>query len=161
MFHLKLKPSPPWSTGRLTPGQAVDSSAIVSVPGCSSLDAAVGGAQEVDGVEVLVAAIAVGYPLARLAAVVEIEHGGDGIDAQRVDVELVEPIECARLQEVGDLGAPEIIDQRVPVVVEAEPRILVLVERGSVEADQPVRVGGKVRRNPVQDDADAGNVQPV
>ena len=33
MFHLKPKPRPPWSVGRETPGQAVDSSAIVTAPG--------------------------------------------------------------------------------------------------------------------------------
>jgi hypothetical protein len=35
MFHFRLKPSPPAQVGRDTPGQAVDSSAIVSVPGKS------------------------------------------------------------------------------------------------------------------------------
>ncbi len=35
MFHLWLKPRPPSATGRLTPGQAVDSSAITSAPGVS------------------------------------------------------------------------------------------------------------------------------
>ena len=33
MFHLSPKPSPPLSTGRETPGQAVDSSAAISTPG--------------------------------------------------------------------------------------------------------------------------------
>ncbi len=33
MFHLKPKPRPPWSVGAVTPGNAVDSSAIMSVPG--------------------------------------------------------------------------------------------------------------------------------
>jgi hypothetical protein len=37
-------------------------------------------AQEGRGIEILIAAIAVGNPVAGLAAVVEIEHGGDGID---------------------------------------------------------------------------------
>ena len=33
MFHLKPKPSPPRWVGRVTPGHAVDSSAIVTIPG--------------------------------------------------------------------------------------------------------------------------------
>ena len=33
MFHLKPKPSPPRWVGRVTPGQAVDSSAMVTMPG--------------------------------------------------------------------------------------------------------------------------------
>ena len=36
MFHLWLKPRPPWSTGRLTMGHDVDSSAITMTPGCSA-----------------------------------------------------------------------------------------------------------------------------
>ena len=32
MFHLKVNPSPPRCTGRLTPGHAVDSSAAVIDP---------------------------------------------------------------------------------------------------------------------------------
>ncbi len=35
MFHLKPNPSPPRCTGRDTPGQAVDSSATVMMPGAS------------------------------------------------------------------------------------------------------------------------------
>ncbi|CAM5646532.1 hypothetical protein SAVIM40S_08195 [Streptomyces avidinii] len=33
MFHFSPKPSPPESVGRVTPVQAVDSSAIVTTPG--------------------------------------------------------------------------------------------------------------------------------
>ena len=33
MFHLNPKPSPPRWVGRVTPGHAVDSSAIVTMPG--------------------------------------------------------------------------------------------------------------------------------
>ena len=33
MFHLKLKPRPPWSTGWVTLGQEVDSSATMSTSG--------------------------------------------------------------------------------------------------------------------------------
>src|SRR5690606_9581554 len=59
------------------------------------------------------------------------------------------------------LGAPEIVDQGVPVTVKAEPRVLVLVEGGAIEVDEAMGVRWKVRRHPVQDDADAGSVQPV
>src|SRR3712207_7253739 len=36
MFHLKVKPSPPSFAGLVTPGHAVDSSAIVTQPGASA-----------------------------------------------------------------------------------------------------------------------------
>ncbi|SKY64735.1 Uncharacterised protein [Mycobacteroides abscessus subsp. abscessus] len=35
IFHLRLNPSPPRSVMRVTPGQAVDSSATVTAPGKS------------------------------------------------------------------------------------------------------------------------------
>jgi hypothetical protein len=35
MFHLNVNPSPPTQVGRLTEGNAVDSSAMVTVPGAS------------------------------------------------------------------------------------------------------------------------------
>ena len=34
MFHLIPKPRPPWLVGAVTPGNAVDSSAIMTAPGC-------------------------------------------------------------------------------------------------------------------------------
>ena len=52
--------------------------------------------QEVDGFEVLAAPMAVGDPFARLTRVVEVQHGGDGIHAQAVDVKFAQPIESVR-----------------------------------------------------------------
>ena len=101
-------------------------------------------AQEADGLQVLAPAVDVGHPLARLAAVVAIEHRGDRIDAQPVDVEMLEPVQRARDQEALHLAAAEIVDQRVPVLVEALARILMLVERGAVELREAVRI---VREN--------------
>jgi hypothetical protein len=49
-------------------------------------------AQKADGVEVLPAAVHVGDPFAGVAAVVEIKHGRDGIDPQRVDMEAFQPV---------------------------------------------------------------------
>ena len=116
---------------------------------------------EVDRFEVLAAAVAVGQPLAVLAAVVEVEHRGHGIDPQAVDVVVVEPKERARNQIVGDFVASVVEDQRAPVGMLALPWILVLVERGAVEATQPVAVPREMGRHPVDDHADAGPMQGV
>ena len=118
-------------------------------------------AQEADRLEVLAPAVDVGHPFAGLAAVVAIEHRGDGIDAQPVDMEMLEPMQRAGDQEALHFAAPEIVDQRVPVLMEAFARILMLVERGAVEPREPMRIGRKMRRHPVEDDADAGGVQRV
>ena len=47
-----------------------------------------------DGVEIFAAAELIGDPFARSAGIVKIEHGGDGVHAEAVDVVFVEPEEC-------------------------------------------------------------------
>ena len=61
---------------------------------------------------------ALGTHSPRLARVVQVEHRGDRVDAQAVDVVAVQP-EQARwtMQEVADLVAAEVEDQRAPVRV--------------------------------------------
>ena len=112
-------------------------------------------AQEVDGLQVLVAAVLIGDPLARLARVVQIEHGRHGIHAQAVDVILLQPEQRVRDQERAHFVAAVIEDQRAPVALLALARVGVLVERGAVEEGQAVRVLGEVRGHPVDDHADA------
>jgi 1,4-alpha-glucan branching enzyme len=118
-------------------------------------------AQEVDRREVLVAAVDVGQPLAGGPRVVEVEHRCDRVDAEPVGVELVQPVERVRDQEVAHLGAAVVEDQRAPVGVRPEARIGVLVQRGAVEAGQRELVSREVPGDPVEDHADAGVVQPV
>ncbi len=60
--------------------------------------------EELHRFQVLVAAVLVGLPLARVAGVVEVEHRGDAVDAQPVGVELLEPVERVGEQEVADLA---------------------------------------------------------
>src|SRR6185369_14961210 len=52
--------------------------------------------QERDRLEVLVAAELVRSPLMRAARIVQIEYGGDRVDAQTIEVEVLEPAHCAR-----------------------------------------------------------------
>ena len=124
-------------------------------------DGAVHLLEELHRLEVLAAAVHVGRPLAGLAGVVEVEHRGDGVDAQAVDVELLEPVERVGDQEVADLAAAEVEDVGAPVGVLAAGRVRVLVERRAVEAGQRELVLREVRGHPVDDHADAGLVQPV
>ena len=115
--------------------------------------------QERHRLEVLAAAVDVGRPV--LAGVVQVEHRGDGVDPDAVDVELLAPVQGVGDQEVADLGAAEVEDVRAPVQLLAAARVGVLVERGAVEAGQRPLVLGEVRRHPVDDDADAGLVGAV
>ena len=88
MFHLKPKPSPPESVGRETPGHAVDSSATGDHARHLGVEDLVELPQEGDRLEVLAPAVLVGHPLAGRARVVAVEHRGDGVDAEAVDVVL-------------------------------------------------------------------------
>ena len=81
----------------------------------------------------------VGHPLPALAGVVEVEHRGDGVDPQAVDVELLEPVQGVGDEEVADLVAAVVEHERPPVGVLALARVGVLVERGAVEAGQRPR----------------------
>ena len=58
--------------------------------------------EEVDRLEVLVAAEDVRDPFAGLARVVEVEHRGDRVDPQSVEVVAVEPEQ--RVAEAGSCG---------------------------------------------------------
>ena len=128
-------------------------------------DAPVGGGvrllQERDRLEVLAAAVDVRDPLAVVARVVQVEHRGDGVDPQAVDVELLEPVQRVGDQEVADLVPAEVEDEGAPVRVLAAPRVAVLVERLAVEPGQRPLVLREVRGHPVEDHADAGLVQAV
>ena len=95
------------------------------------------------------------------ARVVEVEHRGDGVDAQPVGVVAVEPAQGAGDEERADLAASVVEDRRRPVGVVALAWIGVLVEVRAVEAGQPVLVDREVRGHPVEDHADAALVQPV
>ena len=78
-----------------------------------------------------------------------------------VDVKLAQPVERARQQEIRDLAAAVIVDQRVPVAVQALPRVGVLVERGAVEPPEPVRVGREMARHPIEQQPEPGAVAGI
>ena len=117
--------------------------------------------EEVDRLEVFVAAELVGDPFAGLARIVEVEHRGDGVDPQAVEVVGVEPEEGVAEEEVPHLRPPVVEDLGAPIAVLAQPGVGVLVEMGAVEVPQPVRIVGKVGGHPVEDDAKAVPVQRV
>ena len=139
----------------------MDSSAHTIVPGTLALDQHVQLLEELDRLEVLAAAELVRHPLAGLARVIEIEHRRHRVDAQAVDVKLLEPEQRVAQQERAHFVAAVVEDQRAPVLVLALPRIGVLVERGAVEARQAVLILRKVARHPVEDHADAGLVKGI
>ena len=117
--------------------------------------------QKLHGLEVLAPAVAVRHPFPRRARVVEVEHRGDAVDPQAVCVELLEPVERVRDEEVAHLVAAVVEDQRAPVGVRPAPGIRVLVQRRPVEPRQRPVVHRKMRGDPVQDHADSAPMQLV
>ena len=117
--------------------------------------------QEGHGLEVLAPALAVGNPLARRARIVEVEHRGHGIDAQAIDMELLDPVERVRQQERLHLRAAVVEDARAPVGMHALPRIRMLVEGRAIKLRQRMFVGRKMRRHPVEQHAEPGLVAGV
>ena len=130
-------------------------------PGLAAVHDLVELLEERDRVQVLAPAELVGDPLALAPRVVEVEHRGHGVDPDAVDVVLAQPEQGVGDEEVADLVAPEVEHQRAPVRMRAAARVGVLVERGAVEAGQRELVAREVRRDPVEDDADALGVHLV
>ena len=93
--------------------------------------------------QILDTTIDVGNPFSFFAAVVEIKHRRDSIDADAVDVKFAHPVQRARQEEAADLLAAEVEDGGVPLGVKAEPAIRVLVRaiKGSraPRRDAPLR----------------------
>src|ERR1700740_2446723 len=71
--------------------------------------------QEADCLQILSSAVDVWNPFARLAAVVAIEHGGDGVDPQTINVKMLKEMKRARDEEVLYFATAEIVDECVPV----------------------------------------------
>ena len=88
------------------------------------------------------------------STVIAIEHRGDGIDAQTINIKTLQPVQCASEQKISHLWLFEIVDQRIPVRVFALAWIGVLEEGAAIEACESVRVGWEVSGYPVDDDTD-------
>ena len=118
-------------------------------------------AQEVHRAEVDVAAVLVGRPLALPAAVVEIEHGADGVYADAVHVVFVEEEHGRGGEEALHLGAGVVEYHGAPVRVLGHAELVALKAGRAVEHAQAVLVAREVRGHPVDNDADALAVELV
>ena len=110
--------------------------------------------KEGDGLEIFATAKHIRRPLAMLAAVVAVKHGRHRVDAQAIDMEILQPAQGAGGQESENLAPTKIIDQRVPVLVETLARVFMLEQRRAVEAREAMFIGREMRGHPVNDHAD-------
>ena len=117
--------------------------------------------KELDRLEVFISAILSRDPFPIPASVIEIENRSNSIHAQTVNMELLDPEQCISDQEVLYLALAKIENLRAPVRMLALARIRVFIASRSVEVRQPVGILRKMRRHPVQDDADSVPMQVV
>jgi hypothetical protein len=116
---------------------------------------------KLDGLQVFVAAVLVGNPLAGLARIVEVEHGRDRIHAQAVDVILLQPEQRVRNQKRAHFVPPVVEDLGAPFPLLALARIGVLIERRAIEEIEAVRVLGEMRGHPIDNHSDARLVAAI
>ena len=128
-------------------------------PGAAGGDLCIGFANEGDGIEIFAPAVFIGYPLALAAAVIEIQHGGDSINAQTINTVPFEPEQRIGGQKIAHLVAAIVINQRIPIRMTALPRIGVLIEAGAVELRERMRVSRKMAGHPIEDHANPGGVK--
>ena len=117
--------------------------------------------EELDGLQVLLAAVDVGHPGPVLTAVVQIEHGGHRVYPQAIGVVLLQPEHGVGKQEGAHLVPAQIKDLGAPVGVLPLPGVGVLIGGGAVEVVQAEGVPGEVGGDPVQNHAHARLVQLV
>ncbi len=129
--------------------------------GAAAVEGGVHLLEEGDGVLVLAAAVLVRGPLAVFARVVEVEHRGDGVHAQAVDVELLAPERGVGDQEVAHLLAAVVEGEGAPVGVFRTQRVPGFVEMLPVELRERPVVAREVRGHPVHEDADTCLVEGV
>ena len=111
--------------------------------------------------EILMTAIDIGHPLAVVAVVIEVEHGGNRVHAQTVDVIFIQPEERVGNQERTHFVATEIEYTGAPFFMLALAPIRIFISRCTVKTIQTVRVLREVGGNPVHDDADAVFMQDI
>src|SRR5437588_7298657 len=104
--------------------------------------------------EILSSAKFIRYPFAFLAAVIEVEHRRDRIDAQTVQMKFAQPIQRVGDQKISNLVSPVIENVSAPIRMLAFARIEMFIQSGTVEASERECVFRKVCRHPIHDYAD-------
>ena len=104
--------------------------------------------------EVLVVPVFICDPLSVLSAVVQIQHGGDGIHPQTVYMELLHPVKRIRKQEILHLRTAVVKDLGAPVRMLSLSRVRMLVYGIAVKICESLGIFRKMSGNPVQNDTD-------
>ena len=111
-------------------------------------------ADEIHRLKVFIATVLIRQPLTFLTRIVQIKHRGHGINPQRIDMELIDPVQSAADQIVDDLTPSIIENQSTPVSVLTFAGILMFIQGRAVKATEPVGIFREMRRYPIDNDAD-------
>ena len=111
--------------------------------------------EEINSLQIAVAAVLVGLPLALLPAIVQIQHICHRIDAQPVNMVLIHPENRIGNQEALYLGAAIIKVGSTPACIICTLRIVGLIQVASIKVPKARIVLAEVTRYPVHDYADA------
>src|SRR5450759_2067675 len=76
-------------------------------------------------------------------------------------MEPVEPIERVGREHIGNFAPAKIVDCGVPVRMVAAARIGVFIERGTIETREAMNIRREMRRNPINDNAEASLVSTI
>src|SRR5262249_49564430 len=125
------------------------------------IDLLIESPQEGDRIQVFPPTVLVWNPFTFFSRIIQIQHGRDRIDPQSVDMILVEPEERATNQEGAYLIASVVEDIGVPVRMKALLGVRMLIQMCPIEITKSMRVGGKMRRHPVENDADTVLMQDI
>ena len=117
--------------------------------------------EELDGLQVLVAAVFVGHPLTVLLAVIQVKHGRHSVYPYTVYVELPQPVQHIGDQEILHLGLAVVENLGAPVRVGPQAGVGMLEDALSVKLRQAMGIRGEMGGHPVQDHAHAHPVELV
>ena len=117
--------------------------------------------QEMNSFYVFLSAVTVRYPLTLPAAIVKVEHRGNGIDPKAVHVVLVEPEQGIANEKGLDFVTTVVEYEGIPVRVLALARIRMLIKVGPIEESEPSLVLGIMCWYPIENDSDPSLMKNV
>src|SRR5712691_2679478 len=118
-------------------------------------------AQEFNRLKIFTPAILVGDPFALATGVIQVQHRGNGVHAEAIDMEAVAPEQRICEKEITDFVTAIIEDQRSPILVGAFAGIFMFVKSGAIKACKGPVVPWEMSGHPIDDHADPTLVKRV
>ena len=110
--------------------------------------------QELDGFQIFISPIDIGYPFSIIFSVIQVKHGSHGVHTDSIRMILLRPEQRIGDQEILYLRTSVIVDQGSPVGMHPLPWIQMLVQAGAVKVGESECILGEMGRYPVQDHPD-------